>query len=239
MARLVALFDGVMIMRTLQLLKWQWRNWREQLKRGSLKWRFNVVGHLDTSYASLWDISNKPFICEEYRRIRAGLLNPKAIIDKLERYYQDKTVYFETGIFRQFEPYDCRKTIDQITDDALTWMVKTHLQKDSSAPRYISVGTGTSTPDRTDHQLDVEVERTHILNHGGHTDALGHMELYGLLFDFAQADIDCTESGLHTTNSKLNTSDIMICRNKYNPALNHDHDQNALGINVCIQHRAF
>jgi len=185
---------------------------------------------MDYCYASLWDKSDNGLIQYEYR-------DGPAVWDKLKRFYNDQTVYF-TKVRKRFEPLDIRLCIDQITDDALFWMVDIHTGRSNETPRYISVGTSTTTPDRTDHQLVAEIDRQPILDTGGYIDTLGHNELYGILFPFAQANILCAEAGLHL-NSDATSGDLMICRNKFNPALQHDANQNALGINICIQHRAF
>lgn len=219
-----------------KLLRWQYIHARELLKFGFKKWRANICEHVDTSYCSLWDIADKDLILNEYRLISQRKLLPNSITDKLERFYSDQTVLYENS-FRRFEPQQCVKTIDQITDEYLTNMVQMHAGRTQVIMGYISLGTGTTTPDRTDTELGLEVTRKNILDEGGYIDFYGHNELYGLIFPFSQADITCTESGLHNTDSA--TTDIMACRNKYSPGLVHTQNSNAISINLVIQHRAF
>lgn len=219
-----------------RLLLWRYIHFRDNLILQEKKWRRNIEEQIDYAYCSTWDITDKDYILEEYKRIRLGEDTPNQITRKIERFYNDQTVYFEKG-YRHFEPENCVRTIDQITDEHLTQITQLATGRSFVTMGYISQGTGTTDPDRTDTTLQTEVIRRPILADGGYIDFLGHNEMYGLIFAFDQPSILCSESGLHSTSSA--TTDIMACRNKFSPALNHSINSNAISINVVIQHRAF
>ena len=219
-----------------RIWRWQWEALKGNLTLQRKMDRLNRMGHVDYAYCSLWPVEDKDYILEEYKRIRLGEDTPNQITRKIDRFYNDQTVYYEKG-YKRFEPQECTKTIDIITDEYLTYLTQRNVGRAGTIMQYISQGTGTDTPDSTDTALTTEVLRRHILDNGGYIDFLGHSELYGLIFTFSQSTIDCSESGLHNTNSA--STDIMMCRNKYNPVLAHVVNVNAISINLVINHRAF
>ena len=221
-----------------RLFRWKYQYILDNFKYGFKKWRFNLVDHIDQVYCSTWDKADKDLILEEYKQIRLGETTPNQITRKIERFYNDQTVYFDKRPIR-FEPQECVRTLDQITDNALTWLTQMHAGRSQILMSHISQGTGTTTPDRTDTTLETEVIRRPILEDGGYIDFLGHNELYGLIFSFDQANINCSESGLHNTGDITDPTDVMYCRNKFSPALVHTKNSNAISINIVIQHRAF
>jgi len=231
-------FDGLQryLFAKRRMMLWRWQGIKGELMLQRKRWRLNLADHIDYAYASLWDKSDQADILDEYKRIRLGELLPNSIIRKINRAYNDQTVYFESR-FKRFEPSEVVKTIDQITDDALTWMTQMHVGRSQVLMGYVTQGTGTQDPDRTDTGLQTEVIRKHILDNGGYIDFLGHNELYGLIFPFDQASIACSEAGLHNTNDP--TTDVTYCRNKFSPALSHTINVNAISLNFVIQHRAF
>jgi len=215
---------------------WTMRDVYNNLRYNTKLWVQNRVNQVDISYLSLWPRGDFEYIAREYRKIALGEILPDQITRKIARYYNDQSVYYESG-FRKFEPLEVVKNIDQITDEYLTYLMQLHLGRTRQTMSYISIGTGTDPPDRTDVGLQTEVRRYHILNSGGYADFLGHNELYGLVTPFSDATIVCSEAGLHTV--KSTTADVTCCRNTFSPALTHTKDQDALGINIVIQHRAF
>lgn len=215
---------------------WTLRDVYYNLRYDVRKWYQNRINHVDISYLSLWPRGDYDYIAREYRKIQLGEILPDQITRKIQRYYNDQTVYYETGL-KHFEPLEVTKKIDQITDEYLNYLMLLHLGRTRQTLGYISIGTGTDPPDRTDTGLQTEVRRYHILNSGGYADFLGHNELYGLVTPFADSTITCSEAGLHTV--KSTSVDVTACRNTFSPALTHTKDQDALGINIVIQHRAF
>jgi hypothetical protein len=231
-------FDGLQRYFALRkkLLVYQLNSWRLERELQRKRNRLNIADTIDYAYAALWPVEDKDLILEEYKRIRLGESLPTEITRKIERYFNDQTVYYE-GSYKRFEPLQCVKTIDQILDEGLSWMTQMHVGRSQVLMGYISQGTDTTDPDRTDTELGAEVVRENIIDKGGYIDFLGHNELYGLIFAFDQADIECAESGLHNTDDPA--TDITLCHNKYNPALSHQANANAISINIVIQHRGF
>lgn len=215
---------------------WTMRDVYNNLRYDVKKWYANRVEHVDISYLSLWAREDWPYISREYRKIALGEILPDQITRKIQRYYNDQSVYYETG-FRKFEPLQVTKKVDQILDEYLTYLMRLHIGQTRATMSYISIGTDGRAPDRTDVNLYAQVRRYHILSSGGYIDFLGHNELYGLITPFTDPTIVCAESGLHT--AKDPNADKTACRNTYSPAITHTQNQDALGVNIVIQHRAF
>jgi len=191
---------------------------------------------IDQSYCAVWDYHDLISIQREYDLIRNRLIPPNTLSDKLKRYWQDQTVYFQNST-RYFEPLDLRRTIDKITNEYLSTMVKIHTGNSSDFPDYIGVGTDNTTAKESDTDLVAELSRLNLIDSGGFADFAGHTEFYGVLFPFNQGTTDIGESGLMIGLDP--TADILVCRNTYNPKLHHDANNDAIGVNVNIQHRGF
>ena len=198
----------------------------------------NLSVHEDTNYIHQWDKSDFHNIKREYNLIRSGKVLPNNLINILNNLYEDKTAYY-TNSHLKIENKNVIRKRDKITDAIIRHWARMHVGKNFETIQYICIGTDNSvTPTSNDTDLVNEVARGHILDSGGHLDAIGKTEFYGLLF--APADVatnNIGESGLATTDDA--TTDILATRTIYSPKLVHTVDDDGIGINTTIEHKGF
>lgn len=167
------------------------------------------LSFVDVGYAASYDLADSIEIQKEFTLIQLGEKDPMEYYNKLDRYYDDQTV-FNSTLKRYFEPLDIAKAGNKLVNEGLEVIAQSIISGKSTNFDNYAIGEGTASVNVTDTQLSDEIQRLDILTNGGFVQSRGTTIFYGVFFPKTMISATITETGIN--NSLDKTIDKMLLR---------------------------
>jgi len=196
--------------------------------------RGNIGIAFDASYFTTWsDSYSLDYARKEMGYINAGLIGPDSWHRKLQRLYNDQTVYLGDG--HHLEPdVKPRLKLDKVTNQGLEVVAPRILggSSESSGFLYMACGTGTTTASASDLALATEIARINMRNEGGSATANKATLYFNGFFPKSTVTGDIAEAGIFDSGDTAN--DNIFLRTVLPTADKISHVQNADAPNISI-----
>jgi len=132
-------------------------------------------------YASSWSLKDEDDIRKDHLRIQAGTLNPETFLDRLQRCYNDQTVWLDKSR-KYLEPMKVGFKKDLIVVEGLIRFAEYASGKSNKLFTVYLAGTGDSDVSSKDFELEKEEVRLDIIDNGGYIQSRGSVNYWGLMF---------------------------------------------------------
>lgn len=196
--------------------------------------RGNIGVAFDASFFTTWsDAYSLDYAKKEMAGINDGLIPPDSWHQKLQRLYNDQTVYLGNG--HHLEPdVKPKLKLDKVTNQGLEVVAPRIIgQSDSAASfTYMSCGTSTTAASASDLALGAEIARVNMRNEGGSVQANKATIYFNGFFPKATVTGDISEAGIF--DSPDTSNDNIFLRTVLPDADVIEHVQNADAPNISI-----
>lgn len=194
----------------------------------------NISAALDASFFTTWsDHYSLEYARKEMGYISSGMIPPDSWHQKLQRLYNDQTVYLGNG--HHLEP-DVRPKLklDKVTNQGLEVVAPRILgvSDNASGFLYMACGTGTTTASASDLSLATEIKRINMRNEGGSAVANKATIYFNGFFPKSTPTGDIAEAGIFDSGDTAN--DNIFLRTVLPDADQISHVQNADAPNISI-----
>jgi hypothetical protein len=141
----------------------------------------NVVVRKDKCWGASWSLKDEKDIRKDFLRIQKGTLNPATFIERLDRFYNDQTVWIDKSR-KYLEPLKVGYKDDKVVAEGLIRLAEYVAGKSDKLFKVYLVGTGSGTVSNKDFQLETEEVRLDIIENGGFIQNRGSTNYFGLMF---------------------------------------------------------
>jgi len=198
--------------------------------------RGNIGIAFDASYFTTWsDSYSLDYARKEMAYINAGMIKPDSWHQKLQRLYNDQTVYLGDG--HHLEP-DCtpKLKLDKVTNQGLEVIAPRIIGTSDNAGSflYMACGTGTTTASASDLALATEIKRVNMRTEGGSAVANKATLYFNGFFPKATTTGEISEAGIFDSADTANDNILLRTVLPDDDKISHIQNQDAPNISIIV-----
>ncbi len=198
--------------------------------------RGNMGIAFDASFFTTWsDSYSLEYARKEMAYIGAGMIKPDSWHQKLQRLYNDQTVYLGDG--HHLEPdIKPKLKLDKVTNQGLEIVAPRILgvSDNASGFLYMACGTGTTTASASDLALATEIKRVNMRTEGGSATASKATIYFNGFFPKNTVTGDIAEAGIFDSADTANDNIFLRTVLPDADKISHIQNQDAPNISIIV-----